>query len=47
LPQQRVVTGTLNDIAGKVAAANVKAPAIIIIGKVVRLHRELAWFGTT
>jgi uroporphyrin-III C-methyltransferase / precorrin-2 dehydrogenase / sirohydrochlorin ferrochelatase len=45
LPQQRVVTGTLKDIAAKVEAANVKAPAIIIIGQVVKLHRELAWFG--
>jgi uroporphyrin-III C-methyltransferase / precorrin-2 dehydrogenase / sirohydrochlorin ferrochelatase len=45
LPQQRVVTGTLADIADKVTAADVKAPAIIIIGRVVRLHRELSWFG--
>lgn len=45
LPQQRVVTGTLADIADKVTAAGVKAPAIIIVGKVVQLHRELAWFG--
>ncbi|OFE11925.1 uroporphyrinogen-III C-methyltransferase [Pseudohongiella acticola] len=45
LPQQRVVTGTLQDIAGKVEAAGVKAPAIIIVGQVVKLHRELAWFG--
>ena len=45
MPQQRVVTGTLQDIAGKVGAASIKAPAIIIIGKVVKLHRELAWFG--
>lgn len=45
LPQQRVVTGTLQDIAAKVAAAQLKAPAIIIIGQVVRLHRELAWFN--
>jgi uroporphyrin-III C-methyltransferase/precorrin-2 dehydrogenase/sirohydrochlorin ferrochelatase len=45
MPQQRVVTGTLQDIAGKVEAASIKAPAIIIIGKVVKLHRELAWFG--
>jgi uroporphyrin-III C-methyltransferase/precorrin-2 dehydrogenase/sirohydrochlorin ferrochelatase len=45
LPQQRVVTGTLQDIAAKVEAAQLKAPAIIIIGQVVRLHRELAWFN--
>jgi len=45
LPQQRVVTGTLQDIAGKVEAGGIKAPVIIIIGQVVRLHRELSWFG--
>ncbi|MEX0738062.1 MAG: siroheme synthase CysG [Pseudohongiella sp.] len=45
MPQQRVVTGTLQDIAGKAEAASIKAPAIIIIGQVVKLHRELAWFG--
>tara|TARA_R110002072_G_scaffold4663_3_gene32404 strand:+ start:11541 stop:12926 length:1386 start_codon:yes stop_codon:yes gene_type:complete len=45
LPQQRVLTGTLKDIAGKVEAGGIKAPVIIIIGQVVRLHRELSWFG--
>ena len=42
LPQQRVLTGTLKDIAGKVEAGGIKAPVIIIIGQVVRLHRELS-----
>ncbi|MAO41250.1 MAG: uroporphyrinogen-III C-methyltransferase [Pseudohongiella sp.] len=46
LPQQRVVKGTLTTIADKVAAAEVKAPAIIIIGQVVRLQNQLAWFGS-
>lgn len=45
LPQQRVVTGTLQDIADKVEAAQLKAPAIIIIGQVVKLHRQLSWFN--
>lgn len=45
LPQQRVVTGTLQDIAEKAAAAQLKAPAIIIIGQVVKLHRQLSWFN--
>jgi uroporphyrin-III C-methyltransferase / precorrin-2 dehydrogenase / sirohydrochlorin ferrochelatase len=46
LPQQRVVKGTLTTIADKVAAADVRAPAIIIIGQVVRLQNQLAWFGS-
>lgn len=45
LPQQRVVTGTLQDIADRVEAAQLKAPAIIIIGQVVKLHRQLSWFN--
>jgi uroporphyrin-III C-methyltransferase/precorrin-2 dehydrogenase/sirohydrochlorin ferrochelatase len=42
--QQRVVTGTLADIAEKTAAAGLKGPSIIIIGTVVTLRDRLAWF---
>lgn len=42
LPEQRVVTGTLEDILEK--AADIKPPAIIIVGEVVRLHSSLEWF---
>ena len=42
--QQRVVTGTLADIAGKTAAAGLKGPSIIIMGTVVTLRERLAWF---
>lgn len=45
LPQQRVVTGTLQDIADKVEAAGIKAPVLIIVGQVVKLHRQLSWFN--
>lgn len=41
---QRVVTGTLADIAGKVASAGLKGPSIIIIGTVVTLRDRLTWF---
>jgi uroporphyrin-III C-methyltransferase/precorrin-2 dehydrogenase/sirohydrochlorin ferrochelatase len=41
---QKVVTGSLADIAGQVAQQNLQSPCLIIIGNVVRLHRELAWF---
>lgn len=43
--QQRVVTGTLADIAETVIAENVKSPALIIVGDVVELRSRLAWFG--
>ncbi len=43
--RQRVVTGTLADIAAKTAAAGLKGPSIIIIGTVVTLRDRLAWFG--
>jgi uroporphyrin-III C-methyltransferase len=42
LPEQRVVTGTLENILKK--AADIKPPAIIIIGEVVRLQSSLEWF---
>jgi uroporphyrinogen III methyltransferase / synthase len=44
LPDQRVVTGTLETIAGVAAAAGVKAPAISLFGPVAALRSELAWF---
>jgi uroporphyrin-III C-methyltransferase/precorrin-2 dehydrogenase/sirohydrochlorin ferrochelatase len=42
--RQRVVTGTLADIAAKTADAALKGPAMIIIGTVVTLADKLAWF---
>ncbi|HEX3976487.1 MAG TPA: uroporphyrinogen-III C-methyltransferase [Solirubrobacteraceae bacterium] len=44
LPDQRVVSGTLETIAGAAAAAGVKAPAISLFGPVAALRSELAWF---
>ena len=46
VPQQRVITGTLVNIAERARIANVKSPAIIVIGTVVTLSRALAWFET-
>ncbi|WP_135230532.1 uroporphyrinogen-III C-methyltransferase [Deinococcus fonticola] len=43
-PQQRVVTGTLADIAAVVRGAGVGAPAVTVVGEVVRLHESLNWF---
>jgi len=41
---QRVVAGTLGDIAVKAAKAGVKSPAVTVIGKVVNLREKLSWF---
>jgi len=42
---QKVVTGTLADIADRVVAAGLRSPCLTIIGEVVKLHDELAWFN--
>jgi len=45
LPEQRTVTGTLQDIATRVAKANLKPPAIIVVGDVVALREKgLDWY---
>ncbi|MCW4005318.1 MAG: uroporphyrinogen-III C-methyltransferase [Candidatus Bathyarchaeota archaeon] len=44
---QRSVTGSLKTIAEQAKTQNVKPPAVIVIGKVVELGRELAWFKPT
>jgi len=44
LPTQKVVTGTLVNMAERVAQADLKSPCLTIIGEVVKLHQELAWF---
>lgn len=41
---QRVVTGTLGDIAANAAAAGVSSPAILYVGDVVALRERLDWF---
>ena len=43
-PQQQTVTGTLETIVERVREAKLKSPSIIIIGHVVSLRDELAWF---
>jgi uroporphyrin-III C-methyltransferase / precorrin-2 dehydrogenase / sirohydrochlorin ferrochelatase len=45
--RQRVVTGTLSDIAKKVEAAEMKPPCLTIIGEVVLLREKLNWFRPT
>ncbi|HEY3108689.1 MAG TPA: uroporphyrin-III C-methyltransferase, partial [Chloroflexota bacterium] len=43
-PDQRTVEGTLDNIAARVAAADLASPATIVIGEVVSLRDHLAWF---
>jgi uroporphyrin-III C-methyltransferase/precorrin-2 dehydrogenase/sirohydrochlorin ferrochelatase len=44
LENQRVVEGTLTTLPALAAAENVKPPALVIVGEVVRLRDKLAWF---
>jgi uroporphyrinogen III methyltransferase/synthase len=45
VPEQRTVTGTLGDIADRVAEANLKPPAITVVGDVVSLREAgLDWY---
>ncbi len=43
-PHQRAITATLATIADAVADAEIKAPALIVIGDVARHHENLSWF---
>jgi len=41
---QRVITGTLESLLDKASKAEVKSPALIIVGSVVSLREKLSWF---
>ena len=43
-PDQRVVSGALGDIVAGVEAAGLTAPLVTVVGSVVGLAAELAWF---
>ena len=43
-PDQQTITGTLATIADQIEKADMKPPATVILGEVVRLHGKLAWF---
>ncbi|NNH38387.1 siroheme synthase CysG [Acinetobacter terrae] len=42
-PDQKVVVGTLADIASKVSEHQIQAPTLTIIGEVVKLREQLQW----
>lgn len=46
-PQQRVVVATLETLQAQAEQAHIKAPTLIIIGDVVKLHAHLHWFQNT
>lgn len=41
-PEQKVVVGTLEDI--EVKSKGLESPALIVVGEVVKLREQLAWF---
>ena len=45
LVEQRVIAGTLATLADLVEREEPRAPTLLIIGDVVRLHDRLRWFG--
>ena len=44
-PDQKVVVGTLADLASKVTEHQIQAPTLTIIGEVVKLREQLQWQG--
>lgn len=44
-PEQRVIISDLENIAQRVAEAEVRAPTLVIVGDVVNLSDNLRWFG--
>ncbi len=45
-PAQKMVEGTLGNIAEKAREANLASPVLVILGRVVSLRRKLRWFDT-
>lgn len=46
-PQQRVVTGSLSQLARIAREQAIAAPALLIVGEVAALADKLAWFGAS
>jgi len=44
MPAQKTVAGTLADIVER--SAGIEPPAVLVVGEVVRLREQLAWFET-
>lgn len=44
-PAQRVVEGTLADIAQRTQQAGIHAPSLLVVGEVIRQRRAIDWFS--
>jgi uroporphyrinogen III methyltransferase/synthase len=44
MPEQQTVVGTLSNIVERIKEAKLTAPAITLVGEVVRLREQLNWF---
>jgi len=43
-PEQKTIVGSLTDIVARVKEQSFSAPAVIVVGEVVRLREKLRWF---
>jgi uroporphyrinogen III methyltransferase/synthase len=43
-PDQRTIVGTLKDIGGIIKEKEIKPPAVMVVGDVVRLRESLKWY---
>lgn len=43
-PKQRIVEGTLSDVAARAADEQLGTPSLLIVGEVTRMRSELSWF---
>jgi uroporphyrinogen III methyltransferase/synthase len=43
-PEQRTITSTLKDIVGLVKDKDIKPPAVMVVGDVVKLRESLKWY---
>jgi len=41
--KQKMITGTISNIAQKIKQSKIRPPSIIIIGKVVSLSKTIGW----
>ncbi|QQS55321.1 MAG: uroporphyrinogen-III C-methyltransferase [Candidatus Competibacteraceae bacterium] len=46
-PEQRVFCATLATLPAMIQQADIHAPALLIVGEVVKLHSQLMWFRPT
>ena len=45
-PEQRTITSTLAEIADRMKQTEIKPPAVMVVGEVVRLREKLRWYET-